>query len=242
MAAIVNDRDLRLQATSPRFGGAGQGVILTGSTSAFYERADGSRTPNSVSLEAVQLGIPSDVTWSITGGALAGTGATRTLDTSTITGESAVITAKVTTGGTEYTSSFTVFRLRDGADGAGTPGARGAGHYYAAGAVWSDAVADAATPGGNVIGDVVTISDSVAYVMEKKWDGDSWELMGTVIDGNLLVSGTVKAGAIGVSSVSAISANLGTFTSGTTGNQTIISGPAITITNNGAVRVKIGQH
>ena len=84
-----------------------------------------------------------------------------------------------------------------GADGVGTPGARGAGHYYTSGTAWSDGAADAATPGGNVVGDVVTIS-SGTFVMEKRWTGTAWIDNGVVIPGNLIVPGSVLASALNV--------------------------------------------
>jgi len=75
----------------------------------------------------------------------------------------------------------------------GDNGVRGAGHYYAVGSVWSDTVADAATPGANVLDDVVTISNGTTFVSEKKWTGSAWVDNGVVIDGNLIVNGSVTS-------------------------------------------------
>ncbi len=90
---------------------------------------------------------------------------------------------------------------RDGTDGTngtnGTPGARGAGHFYAIGTVWSDSLANAATPGDNVVDDVVTVSAADGtYALEKKWTGAAWAAQGQVIDGALLVTGSVNAAKI----------------------------------------------
>lgn len=82
----------------------------------------------------------------------------------------------------------------------GGTGPRGAGHWYATGSSWSDTTADATCPGGKVVGDVVTIS-SGSYVMTKRWGGASWDVLSTVIDGTLLVSGSVLAAALAAGSV-----------------------------------------
>ena len=69
-------------------------------------------------------------------------------------------------------------------------GARGAGHYYANGTSWSDSAANNATPDANRPGDRVTISNEAASFSETQfWDGDSWEPVAEVIDGNLVVNG-----------------------------------------------------
>ena len=69
-------------------------------------------------------------------------------------------------------------------------GARGAGHYYANGTSWSDSAANNATPDANRPGDRVTISNKAASFSETQfWDGDSWEPVAEVIDGNLIVNG-----------------------------------------------------
>jgi hypothetical protein len=46
------------------------------------------------------------------------------------------------------------------------------------------------------VDDVVTISDGGSFVMEKRWSGTAWAPRGTVLDGSLLVTGSVKAAAI----------------------------------------------
>lgn len=81
---------------------------------------------------------------------------------------------------------------KNGSDGIGTQGPRGPGHFYTSGTSWSDPTADAATPGGNVAEDRVTIS-SGTYVMTKYWNGSSWVADGTVINGNLIVDDSVTA-------------------------------------------------
>lgn len=75
-------------------------------------------------------------------------------------------------------------------------GVRGAGAYFASGSTWSDSVADTATPGANVVDDVVTISNGTSFVSVKKWNGSAWVAQGVVIDGGLVVPGTITANQI----------------------------------------------
>lgn len=78
----------------------------------------------------------------------------------------------------------------------GVDGPRGPGHFYATGSAWSDETANTATPGSNTKDDVVTISNGSSYAMTKIWNGTSWVAIGTVIDGNLLVAGSISAAKI----------------------------------------------
>lgn len=91
---------------------------------------------------------------------------------------------------------------------------------YTTGSSWADATADArilAATGSatKAIGDVVTIANGSTFTQTKYWSGSAWVDPGVVIDGNLLVSGTVSAAALNVSTLSAITANLGSVTAGT---------------------------
>lgn len=84
-----------------------------------------------------------------------------------------------------------------GSPGIGTPGVRGSSHAYISGSAWSDAAAQAAIfaqtgASSLVAGDTVTMSNGTNYTMEGVWNG-SWTFPTVVIDGNLLVSGSVKS-------------------------------------------------
>ena len=102
-------------------------------------------------------------------------------------------TAAESTVKTDYV--WSKFRGDQGVPGTnGTNGPRGAGHFYAVGNPWTDALANAATPGENVVDDVVTVSSADGtYALEKKWNGSAWLAQGQVIDGALLVTGSVNA-------------------------------------------------
>ena len=94
------------------------------------------------------------------------------------------------------TKQFSVSKSRAGAQGQSITGARGAGQYYAEGSAWSDGTADAATPGGNVANDVVTIRNGGTYAMTKRWDGAAWNAIGAVFDGSLFVTGSIDGAAV----------------------------------------------
>lgn len=76
------------------------------------------------------------------------------------------------------------------------PGQRGSQTLYISGSVWSDAAADAATTGANVLGDTVTISNGSTFVSVKYWNGSAWVPPGVVIDGSLIVTNSVTAAKI----------------------------------------------
>lgn len=85
----------------------------------------------------------------------------------------------------------------------GAAGSKGNKHYYVNGTVWSDSVASnfvQVSQGDQLVEwDVVTIHNAAAgFSASKYWDGNSWEDVGEVIDGNLIVDGTVRADAIDV--------------------------------------------
>lgn len=91
---------------------------------------------------------------------------------------------------TDYT--WSKFR---GDDGVSVPGSRGAGFYRVAGGAWDDNTANNATPGGNVTGDIVTISNgTVSYT--KEWDGTAWFVPGAFLSGNLFVERSITAAQI----------------------------------------------
>lgn len=110
----------------------------------------------------------------------------------------------------------------DGAPGApGDPGERGSKHFYAAtaGTSWSDSAANAAISAEGltkVLLDVVTLfNTSEGFSETRFWDGSVWATIAQVLDGNLLVNGTVGAQKIVTATLAAISANLGAVTAGT---------------------------
>jgi hypothetical protein len=201
MATVVNFIDTTLQSASTRTTNtANAAVQLLASTNVFHINAAGANDPASISFTYSLIDLDGPATFAATGGTLTTSGNVATLTYANMPGSTAIVTASVTVNGVTFTSNpCFVTKVLDGAPGTGTPGARGAGHYYATG-TWTDAAADAATPGANIIDDVVTISNST-LVSEKKWTGSAWVDNGLVINGNLIVDGSVLAAKINANSL-----------------------------------------
>lgn len=115
-------------------------------------------------------------------------------------------------------------------DGAGATAA-GAASYKARATQLIAAATVGDTPTTPIKGDTVTFSNGSNYVTEYTCDGtyatngdNSWALPGTVLDGSVLINGSVTATKISVVNLAALSANLGTITAGTLAAGTIISG------------------
>jgi len=134
----------------------------------------------------------------------------------------------------------------DGADGApgqngapGAAGARGSRHYYytVTGSSWSDSEANTAISGAGdtkVARDTVTLSKTNVFSATKYWDGDSWEAVAQVVDGNLIVHGTVGADQVDANDIFSVNITASnTITGGTL--QTASSGQRLVMdgaTNN----------
>ena len=92
--------------------------------------------------------------------------------------------------------------------GKGDKGDRGPGSFFAdrskaingvsAGKSWSTSVANYVTPGNNVIDDIVTQYNNTdpPWILTRRWNGISWVNLAKVIDGNLMVDGTVSSKAL----------------------------------------------
>jgi hypothetical protein len=90
------------------------------------------------------------------------------------------------------------------AGSSGTPGSRGSSQFYATGSAWSDATADAAITAlglTKVLLDQVTISNGSNFAQTRFWAGTAWTAVTAVINGNLLVNGTVGADKIVANSI-----------------------------------------
>jgi hypothetical protein len=125
---------------------------------------------------------------------------------SAMSADTATATLQAVYGGVTIQKALSLAKSKAGAQGpqgatgatggTGATGPRGPGHFYAAGSAWTDAAADAACPGGKIVSDVVTISNGSTFTMEKKWDGSTWAATGVVIDGSLIVAGSVVSSKI----------------------------------------------
>lgn len=93
--------------------------------------------------------------------------------------------------------------------GTGPSGARGSLDFYISGsspltdAECNSAVLSQTGSSTRVLGDTVTEYDGSTYVSVKRWNGSAWVAPGTVIDGSVLVAGTVTAAKLAANSVTA---------------------------------------
>lgn len=203
VAAIANDRDALLHGADQRDidMGLSKALLLSANATAFHVDTANNGSPASITITALPIGIPGAVSFATAPAVtLTGTGNLRNLAYADMSADVVTVTATMNYAGVAYERTLVLQKVRDGANGAaganGTNGARGSGTYYATGSAWSDATADAACPGGKVVGDAVVISNGGTYAMTKVWTGAAWQAPGAVLDGNLLVSGSVKAAAI----------------------------------------------
>lgn len=116
------------------------------------------------------------------------------------------------TGYASVTKRFTVTKSKAGATGTnGTNGTRGSKQFYTTGTSWVNTTADAAiTAAGltKVLLDQVTISSSATgFSQTKYWDGADWQTITQVIDGNLLVNGSIGANKITANTLTASQIN-----------------------------------
>ncbi len=114
----------------------------------------------------------------------------------------------------------------------GTNGVRGSKQFFTSGSSWSDGTADAAiTSAGltKVTLDQVTISDGATFAQTRYWDGSAWQTITAVVNGNLLVNGSVAATKI----------QTGIFTA--SGSDVLIGGLTINATKLTSGDVEIGS-
>jgi hypothetical protein len=212
--------------TPTSYAGSGTNIsVWLGATALTY----GTSGPNTFSVSASGSGI--------TPGSASGTGTVRTYaNASSMSTNPASITFTITVrnGASQV---FTLTRTQSfsksiegvaGTNGTnGTNGVRGAGRWHipvatlpatstAANTAWNGW---ANTPGSPVLGDQAWFYTGTAATptSQKVWisnGGTSWTEQTEVVDGNLLVTGTVTAEKVSTSQLSAISANLGTVVAG----------------------------
>ncbi|MFA5567470.1 MAG: DUF1983 domain-containing protein [Trueperaceae bacterium] len=209
----------------------GNAVHLDASTIFFNTDALGTTTPASITLTAQPVGgATGTYSWAtspaVTLGGAAGD-STRTLSAASMGGNTRVkITVTLTDGPTTYTSQVFITRVEDGAPGAtgsqgpqgpaGSPGAAGSAGadglrgsvtaYVTGQSSWSNPAAVAAIQAYTgtsylVVGDTVTQTNGLSFVDTRFWSGSAWVQPGVIINGNLLVNGTVGADKIGANAV-----------------------------------------
>lgn len=224
MATIVNERDKLLQSAASRFAEvtlpstvivpATKALLLTSSSLLFKVPTSGPALPSSITLTATKKAISGTVSFNVTAGTatLTGSGDTRKLAYSDMSSDSVTVTASVVADSVTYVSTVTVAKVKDGVNGTngtnGIPGQRGSVDLYVIGSSWSDSTANSAilsATGSSTRypGDKVTIYNNAGFAETRYWDGISAWVTGKIINGNLLVSGTVTSSAIGTNTITA---------------------------------------
>lgn len=217
MATILNDRDVLLQGTSPRYTTPGDRALLLTSTSpVFHVPITDPVSPGTITFTASLINIIGTVSFSASLGSTLSsvTATTCVLDYADMAGDTEVIQAQITYDSVTYMKSLTVVKVYDGATGA--DGASGPVQIHVAGySAWSDSVATAAilTYAGRapINRDIVTLYDEAAEFSETRfYDAGSWIVMDAYIPGNLLVSGTVSADVLSGGTIRGIIIQFGT--------------------------------
>lgn len=231
MATIVNARDVLLRSgarlvdvtlPSNLIPDAVREITLSPSTGVFKTDASGgTTTPTSITLTLTRKYVTGTATFTVIEGTatLTGSGDTRTLTFANMSSERVVIRATVVFNSVTYTANSTIVKVKDGVAGTngtngadGVDGRRGSVDLYVIGSAWSDSVANNAilTNTGSAVryaGDKVTIYNNAGFAQTKYWDGISTWATGQIINGNVLVSGTVTSNAIGTNILNAVGVN-----------------------------------
>lgn len=123
----MNDRDVLLQAASPRLTApeAGAVLLLTVDTPVFHVSSSGAGSPAAVNFKATQINLPGTVQWSCSaGGVLSGSGNTRSLAYSDMSVQQVTVTATLLhDSGVTFTAQQIVNKVQDGVNG--VPGSNG---------------------------------------------------------------------------------------------------------------------
>jgi hypothetical protein len=228
---IFLNGQVRISAGGPSVVAAISVVRVTASSPWWSVDTAGNPTVPSITLTATLTApLSGFVTWSRTGsgGTVPTPGSSNTwvIYAADQIADSDVYTATFESDGETYTSSTTLVRVRDGVRGdtgddglAGSAGSlNGYGSQYGiSSSSWSDALGsrvinnmltgETLTSGlGStahlLIGDTVTLSNSTTFAATRYWGGTGWLVPGVILDGNLLVNGTVSATAIAAGSIS----------------------------------------
>lgn len=188
-----------------------RGIKLTASS---YDYNTTTGNPASITFTAtLQGGLTGSVVFKDgTGAVIAGSGNVRTLATAGM-GAGFIVEASVSDGVYTWKDSVGVANVANGAPGSpGIAGQRGATRTVRtiAGSTWSNSEASAAI---SALGFTVVLRDEVTlrnhstnptYLETRYWDGSSWAVPGVVIDGNLLVKGSVTTDAINTNTLSSV--------------------------------------
>lgn len=210
MAVVVNERDVLMQSAPSRVVDVTlpsnvilpslKGITLRAPALIFRVDNAGSPSPSAITMTASLQGVPSDsaLTWSVTTGtaALTGAGAARTISYATMTSDTVSVAVSVTVEGLTYTDTLTFIKIRDGS--VGTIGARGSLTVARpiTGSTWSDLEAGAAiaavVSGGPVSMDTCTLFNaSVNFAEIRRYNGTTWEPVPSSMPGSVLMKQSI---------------------------------------------------
>jgi hypothetical protein len=204
MANVVNDRDVLIMGTSPRYSApTDRGMFITPSSAVFKVSADGATaSPASFTFQVTLLNMTGTITFSFSNGMTPTVnGNTVTLSYANMSAVSGTITANITVDGQLYTAIANVAKVADGASGGN--GIRGNVDIAAvtSGSVWSDSEAVAALAaagyGAPQVRDMVTLYKSDrTFGSQKMYNGSAWVAVDYVLNGNVFVKGSILPEAI----------------------------------------------
>jgi hypothetical protein len=247
----------RINAGAP---GANSNILkVTASSQVVKTNASGVvQTPTSITLTGIKSGaLTGTPTWTVTSGTAtlsSGSGNSITIATNTIATDSITVRGSITIGLTTYYDDVTIVKVADGATGsAGSPGNRGSRIFNQTivGTSFNDTTAytAASVSGGPIPGDTVTQTNNTTFTGTKIWIGpiaganspSNWSTVNNVIDGNLLVTGSVRASKIYTDDTFTMSVQSNNYIAGTQGWKVDKTGSAefSNITARGAIEASV---
>lgn len=195
MTTPVGERDALLQVTSPRFSATAAPTNgLTALNVLIFQRNNSSTTPPTAPSADAVITFSTGVVTGLNNG---WTQALPDISAGSVLWVTIAYVAASTSTYTIHPSGWQAAQAQaqngtNGSSGTGTTGPRGAGHYFASGNPFTDALADAACPGGKVVNDEVTISNGTSYSLTKRWNGTSWLVPGTYFSGDIFIDGSIN--------------------------------------------------
>ena len=164
-----------------------------------------------------------------------------------VSGDIYIRTGSKAAGAADYTyqtgTKFVPVKGTDYFDG--TPGLRGSKWAYIDATSFVQATVDAyftTNYGGKVAGDTVTVYNAAtSFSQTWIWNGSAWTQVTVVIDGSLLVTGTVAGNKLTSDFLETRWATIGTLKSAASGSRVEIKSNVIKVFEGETLRVRIGN-
>ena len=215
------------------------GTTFKISTSSQIVRVNASgvvQSPATITLNGIKSGaLTGTPTWTVTvgtiTGGITGSGNSITINSGAIATDAVTIRGYIVFDGITWYDDITIVKVYDGAAGGpGTAGTRGSRIFNTSVAAttfnYTLAYTTAQVSGGPIPGDTVTqYNPAGTFTQTRIWTGTiggannnaNWELANTIIDGNLLVTGSVRADKIYANDTFTMSVQSNNFVTGTQG-------------------------